>query len=148
MTRHVEQPEIPDPFFGTWVLDPTQSVYEAGLPPQSGTYRIDPDGESLKFTMEWVAANGQHHEMGYFTIPDGNEYPYENPAVTDAISTTRIDAHRMDTVSKKNGRIIAIGSRVLSADGTTMMVTQTSIGENGQRYNNSSVYTKRGEQSR
>jgi hypothetical protein len=43
--------------------------------------------------------------------------------------------------------IIAIGSRVLSADGTTMTVTQTSIGEDGQGYNNVSVYLKHSEQS-
>jgi hypothetical protein len=147
MTQDGAQPETTDPFFGTWVLDPTQSVYEAGQPPQSGAYRIDPEGDSLKFTMDWVAANGQHHEMVYYTIADGKEYAYENSAITDAISTTRIDAHRLDTISKKNGRIIAIGSRVLSAEGLTMTVTQTSIDENGQRYNNVSVYTKRGEQS-
>src|SRR5437870_4487807 len=61
MTQHGEQSEPTDPFFGTWVLDPTQSVYEAGLPPQSGSYRIVPEGDSLKFTMEWVVENGQHH---------------------------------------------------------------------------------------
>jgi hypothetical protein len=50
MTQPNKQPETTDPFFGTWVLDPIQSIYEAGLPPQSGSYRINPENSWVHFS--------------------------------------------------------------------------------------------------
>lgn len=48
-----------DAFYSTWKLDPARSEYESGAPPQSGTYHLEPDGNGVKVTMEWVTADGQ-----------------------------------------------------------------------------------------
>jgi hypothetical protein len=129
-----------DPFLGTWQLDPSQSQYEFGQPPQSGLYRIEPEGTSLKFTAEWVTADGQPGQVVYYAIPDGQDHPSGHPTVADTIATTQVSARQMDTVSKKDGRIVAVANRVLSPDGRTMTVTQSGTTPQGQPYRDVAIY--------
>jgi hypothetical protein len=128
-------------FFGHWVLDPTQSQYQMSQPPATGSYGIEPDGDALKFTMDWTDAAGKAFHMIYHATPDGNDQPYtDNPAV-DAICCVLVDDNTLDTISKKDGQVLAVGRRALSPDGQTMTVTQSGQGPNG-KFDNLSVYKK------
>lgn len=130
------------PFLGDWKLDPARSNYQSGQPPQSGLYRIEPEDNGLKITMDWVDAAGKSYQMSYFGIVDGKDYPYhDNPAV-DAFSMTLVDSNRLDSAAKKDGRVVAHASRVLSADGQSMTVTQSGTDAAGQTYRNISIYLK------
>ncbi len=129
-----------DPFIGTWKLDPSQNRYEAGSPPQNGLYIIEPLGEGYRITMKWTTPEGQSVESAYESIPDGQEYPYDKPAIADAISMTRVDARTLDSQSKKGGQVIAYARRVLSEDGQTMSITQSGTKPDGTRFSNKSVY--------
>lgn len=131
-----------DAFLGLWVMDAAKNDYEAGTPPLSGSYRIEDEGGSYKFTMTWTAANGESYQMDYRTIPDGQAHPFENPAQVDAIRTTRVDERTLDTESIKGDAVIAYGRRVLSADGQTMFITQSGNRPDGTRFENRSVYLK------
>lgn len=143
MTQHDNgQQEYPDPFFGTWKLDPAQCSYEFGLPPQSGLYRIEPEGTGLTFTAEWVTPEGQPAHVVFQGIPDGRDHPSGHPAVADTITTTRVSASQLDTAAKKDGRIVNLATRVLSPDGQTMTVTQSGITPQGQPYRNVAIYRK------
>ena len=129
-------------FFGTWKLDPTQSQYEFGAPPQSGIYKIEPDGNKLIFSIDWVADDGKSYQLTYSGIPDGKDYAYENPAIVDAMSLTQVDESRLDSTSKKDGHVILHASRVLSENRTEMIVTQSGTTPDGKPYSNVSVYFK------
>ena len=134
---------IDDAFLGHWEMDPAENRYEAGQPPQSGSYTIEPDGESYLFKMAWTNVEGQPFEMEYRTTPDGIVYPYENPAVADTIQTTRVDAYTLDTETTKAGKVIAAGRRVLSPDGQTMTITQSGFRPDGTRFLNRSLYRRK-----
>ncbi len=136
------QQEHTDPFFGTWKLDPTQCAYEFGLPPQSGLYRIEPEGTGLTFTAEWITPEGQPAHVVYHGIPNGQDHPSGHPAVADTIATTRVSARQLDTAAKKDGRIVYLATRVLSPDGQTMTVTQSGTTPHGQPYRNVAIYRK------
>jgi hypothetical protein len=131
-----------DPFVGQWLLDPPQSRYELGEPPASGRYHIQPDGDGYLVTMEWETPEGERHKASYRSVPDGIDYPYENPAVAETVSMTRVDERTLDSTSKKGGQIIAHARRVLSLDGRTMTVTQSGLTPDGTRFANLSVYKK------
>jgi len=131
-----------DQFIGTWKLDPTQSQYEFGTPPQSGLYCIEPDGDELKFSADWVGGDGKSYQISFSGIPDGKDYPYENPALADTLSLTQVDKTRLDSTSKKDGHVILHASRVLSADVTEMTVTQSGTAPTGNPCSNVSVYYK------
>ena len=136
------QPKQTDPFFGTWKLDPTQSDYEFGLPPQSGLYHIEPEGTGLTFTAEWITPEGQPARVVYHVGPDGQDHPSGHPTAADTIATTHLSPRQLDTAAKKDGRIVNLATRVLSPDGQTMTVTQSGTTPEGQPYRNIAIYRK------
>jgi hypothetical protein len=131
-----------DLFLGTWKLKAEGSQYHFGDPPKSGVYTIEAEGDAYLITMEWVSADGSSYNLSYRSIPDGVDYPYENPVIAEAVSMTRIDEYTLDSTSKSGGQIISHARRTLSEDGRTMTVTQSGIGPNGEEYTNLSIYEK------
>lgn len=130
-------------FLGNWVLRPERSRYALGQPPQAGYYRLDADGEQIKVTMDWTAADGQTFHQVYFAIPDGKDYPYlDNPAV-DATSMTLVDEWQLDSAAKKGTEVITHATRRLSKDGRTMHVIMTHYMPDGT-FANESVYEREG----
>ena len=104
---------------------------------------MEPENEGVKVTMIWKTAEDQSVVMSYFGIPDGKDYPYEdNPALADAMSMTRVDAHTLDSTTKKDGQVILYARRMLSEGGTVMTVTQSGPTPDGGQYSNVSVYNK------
>jgi hypothetical protein len=132
-----------DAFLGQWEMDPAENRYEAGQPPLSGSYTIEPDGDTYRFLMAWTNAEGQPFEMEYRTTPDGVAYPYENPDVADTNKTTRVDAFTLDTETMKDGKSIATGRRVLSPDGRTMTIVQSGVRPDGTSFKNLSLYRRK-----
>jgi hypothetical protein len=145
MSTHPEHPSTPfrpDLFYGEWELDPTLSQYEVGTPPASGLYRLAAAGPAIAVTMIWDTVEGQHFEQSYEVIPDGQEYPYDSPAV-DTLMCELVDSRTLDTTAKKNGQIVAHGRRTLSEDGQTMTIVQSGPTPNGAQFHNLSVYRRK-----
>ena len=116
-----------DLFVGIWELDPTQSDYQAGTPPQSGLYRIAPDanGSGYMISMSWTDAQGREAYAAYTAMPDGVQYPYENSDAADFISMTRLDEYTLDSAIYKDGSRIAYSVRALSDDRQVMYISQS-----------------------
>lgn len=133
----------PDPFLGIWHLIPDQSRYEFGQPPASGTYILTANETSYTFTIQWTTADGQAMNATFDGIPDGQQYPYENPAIADAISLTRVNDRQLDSATFKNGQQIAHATRVLSANEQTMTITQTGQMPDGTPFSNISFYQRK-----
>ena len=131
-----------DPFVGTWELQAEQSQYEVGQPPASGLYRIESEGAGYLVTMQWQTAVNESKEMSYTSIPDGQDYAYENPEIAEFVSMTRVDERRLDSATKKGGQRIAHARRELAEDGQTMRVTQSGLLPDGSWFHNVSVYKR------
>ena len=131
-----------DPFLGTWLLEPAQSQYAFGPPPKTGTYTLSAQGEYIHFDIAWTDQNDQPFQHSFDMIPDGQQHPYENPAVADFGSLTRVNERTLDSATFKGGQQIAYASRVLSDDGLTMTVSQSGNTPQGEPFVNVSRYTK------
>lgn len=131
---------VNDPFVGIWILDPAHNQYQFGTPPQQGTYTIQATSNSYHIIMEWTGADGQPMQAAYDSIPDGQDHPFEGSVAVDALCTTRVDEYTLDTVSKKDGKILASGRRVLSKNQQQMTVTQSGLTPDGAEFRNISVY--------
>jgi hypothetical protein len=92
--------------------------------------------------MVWETAVGQLMEMAYESIPDGKKYPYENPAVAEAVSMTRVSPNQLDSATFKGGQMIAHASRTLSTDKNTMTVVQSGQSPEGKTFRNLSIYRR------
>jgi hypothetical protein len=131
-----------DAFLGVWRIIPAESRYELGSPPREAVYEIDRDGEWLLFSGRWTAADGRRLEMSFAGVPDGEPHAYDDPAVADTLTTTLVDARTLDTTVTKDGRMTAVGRRVLSEDGATLTVTQSGTTPDGRPFANVSVYAR------
>ncbi|MCC6612640.1 MAG: hypothetical protein IT320_04120 [Anaerolineae bacterium] len=129
-------------FFGLWTLNREASRYAQGEPPHDASYKLEPDGDAIKVTMDWLGPDGLPKHQVYTGVPDGVVYPYDGGDVVDAISMTLLDARTLDTDSRKDGRIIAYARRVLSEDGETMTITMRSFLPDGRELDNIAVYEK------
>lgn len=133
-----------DKFVGLWKLKPEQSNYQFGAPPANGCYRIARHERGYLISMEWQTAEGDSHEMSYESVPDGQDHVYENPAIADTVSMTRVDERTLDSASKKDGVVTAHARRVLSESGQEMVVSQSGHTPDGRPFTNLSVYERIG----
>ncbi len=135
-----------EPFLGAWELDPAQSQYELGAPPQRGRYQLlqeNPNEPRVTVVMDWTDAAGKDFHMIYYMTPDGADHPYADSPAVDAVQTILVDARTLETISKKDGSVVARGRRELSADGNTMRVTQSGKTPDGAAFANVALYHKR-----
>jgi hypothetical protein len=75
-------------------------------------------------------------------IDDGMPHPTTGSPLYDASAYTRADGNTWITARFKAGKLVEIGTRVLSQDGKTMTFTATVSQANGQLGNAILVYDK------
>lgn len=131
-----------EPFLGMWELDPAQSQYELGAPPAHGQYQLIQENEQIAVVMDWRDAADKDFHMVYYMTPDGSDHPYADSPAVDAIQTTLLDARTLETISKKDGSIVATGLRELSEKGDTMRVVQSGKTPNGNSFRNVAIYRR------
>ena len=107
-------------------------------------YRISLNGHKYVFDIAWETAEGQQFEAGFSGIPDGRQYPYENPQVADSLSLARVSELTLDSESFKGGISIAHARRELMDTGRVMRVTQSGQKPDGGTFRNVSYYNKTG----
>jgi hypothetical protein len=132
-----------DPFVGTWVLNLAKSKYSPGPPPKSTTTTVEAAGKGYKLSVKVEPASGPAQEWSYTTNLDGKDSPITgNNPNADTIAVKRIDAHTLESVNKKGGKVMSTQKNVVSADGKTRTVTTTGTTAQGEKVNNVAVYEK------
>ena len=129
-----------DQFIGTWQLQPELSVYEFGDPPAEGLYTIRAGNDTYLFEIAWKTAANQSFSAAFSGIPDGEQYPYEDPRVAEALSLTRVDDLTLDSETFKGGSQVAHARRELLEDGRVMRVTQSGCSPDGTVFSNVAYY--------
>jgi hypothetical protein len=115
-----------DPSVGTWKLDPSESKFNSGPPPQSIIMRIEPTGDNgLKITTETIDAQGKRSVSTVNGTLDGKDSQVTGDPNADSASTKRDDANTTETQNKKSGRITSFFRRIVSRDKKKMTVTKT-----------------------
>lgn len=135
-----------DLYLGIWELIPELCLYEFGSSPESGSYRIELDGERVRITIDWCMGAGAVPQSTGFGGPiDGSSQPLSAAAPAagpDSFSITRIDARTLDSAAFRAGEPVAYARRVASADGRLLAVVQQARDPDGERYRNFQVYRR------
>ena len=132
-----------DSFVGTWKLNLAKSKYKPGPGPKSLTVKYEANGDGIKATSEGVNPEGQPIATQYAASYDGQETPVTGTgAPYDMIALKRIDASTVELTTKKDGKVVSKGKRVVSKDGKVMTVTTTGTNAKGEPTNNVMVYDK------
>ena len=132
-----------DPFVGTWRLNIAKSKYSPGPAPKSQVATYEAVGQGYKVSVKIEPASGSVQEWSYTSNLDGKDTPITgNNSNADMVAVKRIDAHTLESVSKKGGKVTTTQRNVLSADGKTRTVTTTGTDGLGQKVNNVAVLEK------
>jgi len=131
-----------DPFVGAWQLNVAKSKYSPGPAPKSITSTYEAAGKGYKVSVKNVSASGTT-QYSYTTNLDGKDSPVTgNNPNADMLAVRRIDAHTLESVSKKGGKVTVTQRNVLSADGQTRTVTTTGTDAQGQKVHNVAVFER------
>lgn len=117
-------------FLGSWVMDVAASEYGGRPSPLKATYviRPNPDAPGYTFDMAWITDDNRPMTATFDGVPNGERIPYGDPAKGGMIALVRVNDRQLDSYSYAGDAVIAQASRVLSADGNTMTVTQWGMG--------------------
>ena len=127
-------------FAGRWELIPELSFYEQGEAPETGIYRIDVDGETVSFTIEWTV-DGQDLSIAFGGPMDGELHPAPAPEGAE-VSYTRVDASVLESTLVVGGTRLAFARRQVSGDGILMAVLQENTDPDGSKVRITQVYRR------
>ena len=130
-----------NPFMGTWKLNEAKSKITAGTA-KNVTVVYEAAGDQIKVTVDGLDGEGKpaHNEWtGKF---DGKDYPVTGDPASDMRSVKAINGHSLQLTVKKDGKVTATGTNVVSADGKTRTIKTSGADAKGNKFKNTAVYDK------
>ena len=129
-----------DPLVGTWQLNVAKST---GIPFKSGTSKIEPAGDGLKFTVDLVSTDGKVNHWTFTANLDGKDNPVTGDSpYGDTVAMERVDPTTTRIISKLGGKVMTTQTIVVSADGKTRTNTTKGTDAKGQKVDTVSFYDK------
>jgi hypothetical protein len=126
---------------GTWKLNEAKSKLPAGARKNTSvTYSAA--GDRIKVTTDGVEADGKSVQTEWTGKFDGKDYPLTGDPSADARAYKRINAHTLELVSKKGGKVVSMARIAMSPDGKTRTVTVTVHDAAGKKLTYTSEYDK------
>jgi hypothetical protein len=134
--------QAPKALAGTWKLNAAKSSFSPGPPPKSMTVNYVIGDNGVKIVVNFVPAEGpaQKWEMG--GDYDGKDHPVKGNPNVDTASFKLVDDRTGESTFKKGGKVTAVNTRVLSADGRTLTVTSKGTTADGKPRTDVQVFEK------
>ena len=132
----------PEGVAGTWKLNVAKSKYNPGPPPKSMTIVYAPAGDSVKITVDLVPATGEPQKWEMIGLYDDKPHTVSGNPEADSISMKRVNDTTGESTFRLKGKVMAVNTRVLSADGKTLTITSKGQTADGKSRNDVAVYEK------
>ena len=127
-------PTQDDPFLGTWVLNLPASAMTRGAPPRRETIVNVVETGGFRSTVTTESARGTSVEIHHYVF-DG-AFHQTDGADPRELSFVRVDAHTIESDTRRNNAITVHRRLVVSADGRTLTATASGTSGGGQAYTN------------
>lgn len=132
-----------DQLSGTWSMNAEKSMYSPGPAPKSLTVVIESDENNYKVDATGTDGDGKPIHVQYSAKFDGKDYPATGIANADAVSVKRIDANTVETMQKKDGKVVMTVTTKVSADGKSRTSTWRGKNAEGKDVHNVVVFDKK-----
>jgi hypothetical protein len=132
-----------DQLSGTWNMNAEKSKYSPGPPPKSVTVVVESDENNYKIDATGTDADGKPIHVQYSAKFDGKDYPATGVPNADTVSAKRIDANTVETVQKKDGKVVMTITTKVSEDGKTRTSTWHGKNAEGKDVHNVVVFDKK-----
>lgn len=134
--------QMPKGMAGTWKLNAAKSTFSPGPAPKSMTIVYTPAGDMLTIAVDVEPAAGAPQKWAMTAAYDGKDHPVTGNPDADTISMKRINETTGESTFKKAGKVMAVNTRVLSADGKTLTITTKGTTSDGKPRHDVAVYDK------
>lgn len=136
--------EVPPSWVGTWTLNVSKSSYDPGPPPyKRATYTIEPWQGGLKVTYDMVHPRGGVTHLEWTGQLDGRDYRVQGLDEVLTYAYRPVGDGSYEVTVKFDGRVTALSTVTVSANGKTMTTTTRGRGARGQEVVTRTVYEKR-----
>ena len=131
------------PLIGTWKLNLEKSKLTPAPVPRSQTATFQQDGQNIKNTNQTIDAQGNATTAVLLHIYDGQPHPTTGSQLYDASAYLRLDGNTVVLSRFKGGKLVQVGTIVVSQDGKSRTNTTSGIiGPNGLAGTTVSFYDK------
>ena len=131
-----------DQLSGTWKMNAEKSKYSPGPAPKDLTVVVESDENNYKLDASGTGGDGKPTHVQYSAKFDGKDYPATGIANADAVSLKRIDANTIETLQKKDGKVVMTITTKVSKDGKTRTSTWQGKNAEGKDVHNVVVFDK------
>ncbi len=122
-----------NPLAGTWKFVPEKSTFTPGPSRYRNMTLTIPKAGQPVMTFEGVDADGKPIKATYNAIPDGKAHPIDGMPGYDLGTWTRENNAVVSYQYSKGRGIAALGTRALSADGTTLTFREQVYDDKGKQ---------------
>ena len=130
-----------NPTLGTWKLNENKSTFGDGAG-KTTLVVWEKVGNQQKCTVDGTDADGNKTHTVWTGKLDGKDYPVTGDAQADTRSFKLNGEHKIDMVSKKDGKTVGDGTIVVAEDGKTRTVTNTMTNAKGEKVTSTLAYDK------
>ena len=130
-----------DPHIGTWRLNEAKSKITPGTLKNTTVVYKSTLGQ-VKVTTDGINANGKPAHSEWSGKLDGKDYSVTGTPDSNARSYTKVNDRTLQFTAKKNGKVIATGQSVVSADGKSRTATVSGTTPKGKKFENVAVFDK------
>jgi len=131
-----------DQLSGKWKMNPEKSKYSPGPAPKDLTVVVESDENNYKLDASGTDGEGKPTHVQYSAKFDGKDYPATGIPNADAVSLKRIDASTIETLQKKDGKVVMTITTKVSKDGKTRTSTWHGKNAEGKDVHNVVVFDK------
>jgi len=130
-----------NPTLGTWKLNENKSTFGDGAG-KTTLVVWEKVGDQDKCTVDGTDADGNKTHTVWTGKLDGKDYPVTGDAQANTRSFKVSGEHKIDMVSKKDGKTVGDGTIVVAEDGKTRTVTSTMTNAKGEKVTSTLAYDK------
>jgi hypothetical protein len=132
-----------DQLSGTWSMNAEKSKYSPGPPTKTLTVVVESDENNYKLEATGTGGDGKPTHVQYSAQFDGKDYPASGIPNADTVSVKRIDANTVETLQKKDGKVVMTITTKVSKDGKTRTSTWRGKNAEGKDVHNVVVFDKK-----
>lgn len=130
-------------FLASWQLFPEKCIYQFGIEPKSGNYKIESinNGHVLSISINWVAQDNEAFYTQYNLTPNGELHPFENQEIADTVQATIIDSSNIVLIFIRNDKKVLGVAMEIMPNGY-LKITQNGFDKEENPFINIELYHK------
>ncbi|MDP1973438.1 MAG: hypothetical protein Q8J87_10720, partial [Sediminibacterium sp.] len=130
-------------FLASWQLFPEKCVFDNGVAPKSGNYKIESieNGQALSISINWVSLDNEAFYTQYRIVPNEELIALESNEIANQVQASISNASTLNIFFYKDNLQVLHVVHEIMPNGY-MKITQEGFDKNGKEFKNIEVYHK------